>query len=358
MARPAQARIDLAALRQNYQLATTLAGSAHTVAVVKADAYGHGAAQVAGCLAAAKAFAVACIEEALALRAQGVSQPILLLEGFFSADEIPLIAEQGFWTVIHSPEQAEQLACASLTKPLPVWLKVDSGMHRLGLAPAQAINVYQQLRASARVSNVVWMTHMACADELDCAYTAQQVACFQAALQNMSVPVSLANSAILLAWPQLRNDWVRPGLMLYGVSPLLTPLPKAAALQPAMTLRSAIIALRTIAEGEAVGYGAAFIADRPMRVATVALGYADGYPRHAPTGTPVLVNGQHSRLIGRVSMDMCCVDVTDIDTAAIGSEVIFWGQGLPVEEVARHCQTIPYTLLTGVTQRVPRIYLP
>ena len=357
MGRAAQAVIHLSAIRDNYRLAKGLAPSAQAIAVVKADAYGHGSVEVARYLESeAVAFGVACIEEALELRTSGITKPILLLEGFFTEDELAVVSANNFWTAVHRPEQITWIERAELTHPLNIWLKMDSGMHRLGMAPETYAAEFKRLKASPNVESVVLMSHLACADELESAYTYQQVAAFDQAVAGLDAPHSIANSPATLGWPLLHRDWIRPGLMLYGASPFEGTQENADQLAPAMTLQSEVIAIREISAGDAVGYGASFRADKQMRVGTVAMGYGDGYPRHAVTGTPVMVNGQRTHIIGRVSMDMCGVDLTNIADADVGATVEFWGTNLAVEEVAKHCGTIPYTLLTCVTKRVPRVY--
>lgn len=358
--RPARALIDLDALRHNYQLARELSG-ARALAVVKADAYGHGAVRCASALAEeADGFAVACIEEALELRAAGIRAPILLLEGFFEADELALIAEHELWCVVHSAWQLEALERARLARPLQVWLKLDSGMHRVGFHPADYRAAHQRLLACAQVGKIVLMSHFARADEPDCPCTAEQLAVFQAAREGLAAEVSLCNSPALLGWPQLfpqqrPGDWVRPGIMLYGATPFAQPLALAERLRPVMTLESQIISVRELPAGEPVGYGARFVSARPTRVGVVAMGYADGYPRHAPTGTPLAVDGQPTRLIGRVSMDMLTVDLSDLPQAGLGSRVELWGAQVPASTVASAADTIPYQLFCNL-KRVPRSY--
>ena len=286
--RPARALIDLQALRHNYQLARDVSG-ARALAVVKADGYGHGAVRCAQALAEqADGFAVACIEEALQLRDAGIGVPILLLEGFFEADELPLIEQHGFWCVVHSLWQLEAIERSTVTTPLQVWLKLDSGMHRVGLHPADYQEAYRRLLASGKVAKIVLMSHFARADELDCPRSAEQLAVFEQARQGLAAEVSLRNSPAVLGWPELfpqqrPSDWVRPGIMLYGATPFEQAQATAARLQPVMTLESKIIAVRDLPAGEPVGYGARFVSERPTRVGVVAMGYADGYPRHAPT---------------------------------------------------------------------------
>ncbi|MCD5992123.1 alanine racemase [Pseudomonas sp. CDFA 602] len=353
--RPARALIDLQALRHNFQLARESTG-AKALAVIKADAYGHGAVRVAQALEAqTDGFAVACIEEALELRAAGINAPILLLEGFFEADELALIAEHDFWFVVHSMWQLEALEKAAMAKPVTVWLKLDTGMHRVGLHPQDYRIAYQRLLATGKVTKVVLMSHFARADELDSAASTEQVAVFNAARQGLNAETSLKNSPAVLGWPNIASDWVRPGIMLYGATPFDQSQPLADRLQPVMTLESKIISVRELGVNEPVGYGARFITDRPARIGVVALGYADGYPRHAPTGTPVCIDGAPGRLLGRVSMDMLCVDLTDLPNAGLGSRVELWGKNVLASDVAAHADTIPYQLFCNL-RRVPRVY--
>ncbi|MBV0932941.1 alanine racemase [Marinobacterium weihaiense] len=357
MSRKVCAQIHLDAVVHNYRLARAQAPGAHAVAIVKADAYGHGAVPVAQALAAeADAFGVACIEEAMALRAAGLGAPIVLLEGFFDADELPIIAREGFWPAVHSLHQLEALEQAQLATPVPVWLKIDTGMHRLGVQPQEVATSVARLQACNAVADVVLMTHFACSDEPDKTMTLDQLACFDQAAGTLGLAASLSNSAAVMAWPRAHRQWLRPGIMLYGATPFEQPNPIADQLQAAMTLSSEVIAVREVPACETVGYGATFRCDRPRRIGTVAMGYADGYPRHARNGTPVVVAGQRAQLAGRVSMDMITVDLTDLPHAGVGSSVELWGRQLPVAEVARWSDTIPYTLLSGLTPRVPRRY--
>ena len=353
--RPAQALIDLAALRHNYQLARQCSGG-KALAVVKADAYGHGAVLCAQALQAeADGFAVACIEEALELRAAGITQPILRLEGFFEASELALIDQHQLWCVVHSLWQLDAIEQARLSRPLQVWLKLDSGMHRVGLFPEQYQAAYRRLQASGKVDKIVLMSHFARADELDCPRTEEQLAVFNAAREGLQAEVSLRNSPAILGWPQVPSDWVRPGIMLYGATPFEQAQTLAAQLKPVMTLQSKIIGVRELPVGEPVGYAARFVAERPTRVGVVAMGYADGYPRHAPTGTPVAVDGQLTRIIGRVSMDMLTVDLTDLPQTGLGSRVELWGAQVLASDVAAQAQTIPYQIFCNL-RRVPRLY--
>ncbi|OLS59928.1 alanine racemase [Pseudomonas putida] len=353
--RPARALIDLQALRHNYRFARQLTG-ARALAVIKADAYGHGAVRCALALEAeADGFAVACIEEALALREVGIKAPVLLLEGFFEASELELIVKHDFWCVVHSLWQLEAIEKATLARPIQVWLKMDTGMHRVGLHPRDYQTAYQRLQASGKVSKIVLMSHFARADELDSNASNEQVAVFEAARQGLKAEVSLRNSPAVLGWPQVPSDWVRPGIMLYGATPFETEQAEAARLQPVMTLESKVISVRELPAGEPVGYGARFVSPRPTRVGVVAMGYADGYPRHAPTGTPVLVAGKPAQLIGRVSMDMLCIDLTDVPQAGLGSTVELWGKNVLASDVATQAGSIPYQIFCNL-RRVPLVY--
>ncbi len=349
--RPLTARIDTAALAHNLGLARRLAGKARILAVIKANGYGHGLTRVADALRAADGFAVLTLDEAAALRAQGFTHPIVLLEGWFHVDELPEIARLRLRPVIHREDQVDVLLKARLDYRLDILLKLDTGMHRLGLPPQRLAALLERLRGAPQVGGITLMTHFACADEPQIG-VAEQLACFRAATQGLDLPITLANSAALIRYPETLGDWVRPGILLYGVSPFCDTTGEALGLLPAMTLESALIAVQRVRKGEGIGYGAAFVAPRDMRVGIVACGYADGYPRHAGTGTPVLVQGRPSRTLGRVSMDMLAVDLTELPGAHVGSPVTLWGQGLPVERVAAAAGTIAYELLTGLAARV------
>ena len=353
--RPARAVIDLQALRHNYRLARESTG-AKALAVVKADAYGHGAVRAAQALEAeADGFAVACIEEALELRAAGIRAPVLLLEGFFEAAELALIVEHDFWFVVHSAWQLEAIEQAAINRPLTAWLKLDSGMHRVGFLPDEYRAAYQRLQASGKVAKVVLMSHFARADELDSPRSNEQLAVFKSASEGLAGEISLRNSPAVLGWPNIPSDWVRPGIMLYGATPFDRPQPLADQLQPVMTLESKIISVRELPAGEPVGYGATFVTRQTTRVGVVAMGYADGYPRQAPTGTPVWIDGQPSQLLGRVSMDMLGVDLTHLPQAGLGSRVELWGRNVLASEVAERAGTIPYQIFCNL-RRVPRSY--
>jgi len=357
MARPNQAGLDLDALTHNVGIARNLADTARVMAVVKANAYGHGAVTIARAIEPdVDALAVACIEEALELREAGISAPLLLLEGIFESRELAICAEKNIWLTIENEQQLVWLEQGDLPAQINCWLKIDTGMHRLGVPPSQAWDFYQRLRAARSCSNeLVVYTHFASADDLSSNQTNEQLALFDAVTQPMDALRSAANSPGLLGWPAARYDWVRPGYMLYGNSPMVSAHENARDLQPVMTLTSAVISVRDVATGESVGYGASWQAQRPSRIATVTVGYGDVYPRLAANGTPVLVNGQRAPLAGRVSMDMITVDVSDLDDIQVGANVVLWGKGLPLAEVAACAGTIGYELTTRMPMRTPRL---
>jgi alanine racemase len=347
--------IDTQALLDNYQQICRLAPQAKVLAVLKANAYGHGLVRIAKALTEANAFGVARIDEALALRAGGIIKPIVLLEGFFAAADLPLLAVNDLQTIVHNIEQLEAIEQAHLQRPLKVWLKVDTGMHRLGVAQEDFAEFYRRLKASNNVQNeIVLMSHLACADDVSFAKTEQQISDFVSLTQELDDEKSLANSAGLLAWPKSHFHWVRPGLLLYGVSPMLKSFRPEhhVPMSPVMTLKSSIIATRKLIAGETVGYGAAWRCPKDTIIGVIAIGYGDGYPRHAQNGTPVLVNGRRVPLVGRVSMDMITVDLGCDAQDKVGDEAILWGQGLAVEEIAEYATTIPYELLCNITRRV------
>ncbi len=358
MSRPTRASVNLAALRHNCQLAKDLTGDGQLMPVVKANAYGHGAVQVARALEPlADAFAVACIEEAQELRESGIALPVMLMEGVFSDDELEIASRHDFWIMVQNELQLAALESASLPRPVTCWLKLDSGMHRLGFEMERAGELLSRLQACQQVSgDVVLATHLACADELDNPYTREQIERFRTHTEALDMPTSIANSPGLLGWPEARSDWNRPGVMLYGQSPFHAPHPEADKLQPVMTLTSTIIALREVQKGDSVGYGSTWTASRPSRIATVPIGYGDGYPRRAENGTPVLVDGRRAPLAGRVSMDMITIDVTDVPDAQLGDEITLWGEGLTANEIAGHADTIGYEIMTRMLARVPREY--
>jgi alanine racemase len=355
LTRPIRATIDLSALRGNFAIARQRGEGAALWAVIKANAYGHGLLRTAEALDdLADGYALLDIGDAIALREAGFRQPILLLEGFFDADELPLLAEHGLTAVVHSLEQVEMLASTALPARLPVYLKLNSGMNRLGLSAEEFHAALTALETSRNISGITLMTHFADADlERGIAW---QMARFEAATEGCDHPVSLANSAALLRHPGARRGWARTGIMLYGSSPFpQDESAEALGLRPVMTLSSRLVAVQELAAGERVGYGGIFTAERPMRIGIAACGYADGYPRHAPTGTPVLVEGRRTRTVGRVSMDMIMVDLEGIPDAGIGSPVVLWGEGLPVDDVATAAGTVSYELLCALAPRVPVI---
>lgn len=354
--RPAHALIDLSALRHNYRLAKSLT-RCRALAVVKANAYGHGALQCAAALNdEADGFAVSSIDEALELREAGHQQPIVLLEGWFEAAELELICRHDLWPVVHHHGQLVDLREANLSRPLHIWLKLDSGMHRTGFSVAEYPQVWRELQGSGKVASLTKITHLARADEPKTGRTEQQLEAFLQATTGLEGLTSLSNSAGVLAWPGAYGDWVRPGIMLYGSSPFGFAQEQAALLRPVMQLDSRVIAVHQIAAGEPIGYGSRFVTSRPSRIGVVAMGYADGYPRHAPDGTPVLVDGQRTCISGRVSMDMLTVDLTDLPNSGLGSYVRLWGDGLDAGEVASRAGTISYQLFCNLN-RVPRRYL-
>lgn len=353
MSRDARAVVDLAALRHNFEVARRTAQGAKVFAVAKANAYGHGLLPVARTLRRqADGYAVACLGEAAPLREAGIEQPILLLEGFFDAAELSEVERYRLQIVVHALWQVEILERARLQRPLRVWLKVDTGMHRLGLPVSELRGAYERLAGLPVVGEIGFLTHLACADDRRSEFTERQLAEFERACAGLPGERSIANSAGLLAWPRTRGGWVRPGIMLYGASPFADGLPERPPLKPVMTLSTQLIAVQRYRCGERVGYSGAFTCPEDMPVGVIAMGYGDGYPRHAPTGTPVLIGGRRSQVIGRVSMDMLCVDLRGFAEARVGDRVTLWGEGLPVEEVAEASGTISYELLCKLTSRV------
>lgn len=353
----ATAVIDRCALRHNLQCIRHVAPQSRVVAVVKANAYGHGLIEAARSLQDADYYGVARLSEALALREGGILKPILLLEGFFSADELPLLVAHGLETAVHSEEQLAALENAQLAAPLKVWMKIDTGMHRLGVSPDHAEAFYQRLTQCANVVQPVnMMSHFSRADEPESDYTLQQLACFQGIANNKPGLKSIAASGGTLLWPAAHLDLVRPGIILYGVSPLGMPDASHFHCRPAMTLSSSLIAVRQHRAGDPVGYGGTWVSPRDTRLGVVAIGYGDGYPRSAPTGTPVRVNGREVPIVGRVSMDMISVDLGPDAQDCVGDEVILWGEDLPVERIAEATGISAYELITGLAARVVRLY--
>lgn len=351
--------INRDALRHNLKRVRELAPHSAVLAMVKADAYGHGVKMVAETLSDTDAFGVAFLEEALALRDAGITQPVALLEGVFSAAEMAEAVKKSCMVIVHQPEQIVWLEQCQAVGKITVWIKIDTGMHRLGFKPEHVQAAHDRVRAARVTGDVGLMTHFATADMPDRTQTEHQIACFQSVYQSLNcnkenrLLVSLCNSAGILEWPDVQGDWVRPGIMLYGSSPFAAKTAKELGLQPVMTLSSRLIAINEVAQGEPVGYGATWRAERNTRIGVVAIGYGDGYPRHAQSGTPVLVDGHRVPLVGRVSMDMITVDLGTLPVQ-VGAPCVLWGEGLPVEEVATAANTLSYELFCKVTARVHR----
>lgn len=355
MTRPLRAFIDLHALRHNLGCVQRLSPHSRIMAIIKADGYGHGLQRVAAALHPANAFGLASLEEALQLREVGIAHPLCLLEGFFEPAELHHLTRHRIATVIHNEEQLQVLEQSRLAGSLDVWIKIDTGMHRIGFPPERLAEVLNRAAAIGLISRIGIMSHLANADDPADAYTDTQIAAFQGACEPFTKERSLANSAGIVAWPASRLDWVRPGIMLYGVSPVHDRDATPIGLQPVMRLESRLIAVNRFRKGDAVGYQGAWVCPEDMPVGVVACGYGDGYPRHARTGTPVLIDGRRVPLIGRVSMDMITVDLRDIPDTRVGAPAVLWGDGVAVAEIADRAGTIAYELLCGVTGRVPRI---
>ncbi len=355
MSRHARATIHLDALRHNLAVARACAPQSNLMAVLKANAYGHGLLPVAHTLAeGVDAFAVSCLEEASPLRAAGLNHRILLLEGFFDAEEIPIFAARRLDAVIHQPWQIKALAEADIQTPIDCWLKVDTGMGRLGFLPHEAAEAAGQLARSPSVGRIRWMTHLASADAPDNAATASQLARFGETV-NPDEQSSAANSAATLYHRESHAHWVRPGIMLFGASPFSEPEPHPP-LRPVMTLEAKLISVKVLPKGHGVGYGGRFICPQDMPVGIASIGYGDGYPRHAPDGTPVQVNGKTASLIGKVSMDMIAIDLRAVPQAQVGDVVTLWGDWPTANIIAEHCGTISYELFCRLTSRVQRVY--
>ncbi|QUE75176.1 alanine racemase [Stutzerimonas stutzeri] len=356
--RPLVATVDLSAIRHNYTMAKRCAPGRHAFAVVKANAYGHGAREVVTHLREiADGFAVACLEEAEDIRLSAPDARILLLEGCFEPAEYLRAAELGLDVAIQDQRQADWLLACNLPRPLNVWLKLDSGMHRLGFAAESLRQCHARIKGSAQVAELNLISHFACADERGHSLTELQLERYAELLTLEFDNCSLANSAAVLTLPQAHMAWIRPGIMLYGATPFAELSAQELGLRPVMTLTGALIAVRDVPQGESVGYGANWVAQRASRIGTVSCGYADGYPRTAPSGTSVVIHGQRVPLAGRVSMDMLAVDLTDLPQAQVGDAVELWGAQMPIDELAQACGTIGYELLTKVTGRVPRRYV-
>lgn len=350
-----RAIIDTSALRSNLRQIRAKAPGSRVMAVVKANAYGHGLVPTALALQDADAFAVARLEEGVALREAGIRQSVVLLEGAFDAAQLREAAQSRFEIVVHDPLQVALLEAHRGAHRFLVWLKIDTGMNRLGFRPEEFEAVLARLQALAvPPAEIRVMTHLARADERDCPMTRRQLDRFDALTGRLSLARSIGNSAGVLGWDGACGDWIRPGLALYGISPFPGESSAAFGLIPAMTLASSVIAVRRVPLGETVGYGGAWTAPRDSRVAIVAGGYGDGLLRSLAAGTPVLVNGRRAPLVGRVAMDMIAVDVSELPEVEVGTRCVLWGRGLEVTEIASHAGTIAYELLCGVRARVPR----
>jgi alanine racemase len=355
--RPLKAYIDLSALISNLKLVKKIAKNSKVMAVLKANAYGHGLIESVKAIKSAEGIAILTIEEAVKIRKAGFENTILLLEGLFAAEDIHQAEKLNLNIVVHNDLQMDYLSDVTLKKPINVHLKINTGMNRLGFPPDQVDYLIENLNANPNVSEITLMTHFATADEKE--GITKQLDCFNRVTNNYNFSSSVANSAALYKFPEARLDWVRPGIMLYGASPFEDISAKKIEVKPVMSLVSKIIAIQDIKKGQAVGYGNNFIAKEDMRIGIVACGYGDGYPRHAKTGTPIFVHNKTTKTVGRVSMDMLYVDLSKIEKAAIGSKVEMWGNHIPVDEVAKNSGTVGYELLCNISasSRVPLDYI-
>ena len=353
----AQAKIDLNALQHNYRHLKALSGDQKVIAVIKGDAYGHGALKLAQALPFADLFAVSRLEEAEELRNGGIEQPILLLEGCFCAEDLQRAAQIQLDTTIHCAEQVHDLENSELANPVNVWLKVDSGMHRLGVQPYEVSDFVKRIERTGKLkSQLGFISHFCRADEVEQPTTSRQLQCFIDATKDYPGPKTIANSAGILFWPQSQFDVARAGIALYGISPSAKHTGADHNLKPVMTLNTRIIAVRDHKAQQPVGYGETWQSERDTKIAVIAMGYGDGYPRSAPNGTPVFINGRQVPIAGRVSMDMITVDLGPDAQDKVGDVVEMWGANLPIETVARHVGTIPYELTIKLTPRVNRHY--
>jgi alanine racemase len=355
MSRNTIASINLAAIRNNLSIVRGLVPDSKIASVVKADGYGHGITRVVGALQDSDLLAVATSAEAAALRKGGWNGRLLMLEGFANADEYDLAQSLNAETVVHHHSQLHMLRQRRWHSGNRIWLKLDTGMHRLGFPLADARAVFTELESLAGSGAVVLMSHFACADEPGNLKTQTQIERFDAISQGLEADQSLANSAAILNFPQSHRDLVRPGILLYGISPEPGQSASDIGLIPAMTLSCELVAINHCFTGESIGYGAAYHCPEDMRIGVAAIGYGDGYPRQLRNGTPVLVNGRKAQLAGRVSMDLVTLDLRGHDDAVTGDPVVLWGEGLAVETVAPWADAVPYELICGVTGRVPRV---
>jgi len=354
--RPIRALVDTQAIAHNLSVARHCAPNSKVWAVVKANAYGHDIDLVYPALSTADGFALLDLDEAVRVRERGWGGPILLLEGFFEPQDLDIVIRHQLTPAVHCDEQLAMLAAIRPPRPIPIYLKMNSGMNRMGYKPPLFRDAWMRARANPSIGAIGLMTHFAEADGTP--GVSVQLAAFDSATQGIEGVRSLSNSAATLWHPRAHADWIRPGVMLYGSSPSGMSADIKQKLKPAMTLESRLIGVQQLQAGDAVGYGATFVADRPMRVGVVACGYADGYPRVAPTGTPVIVDGIRTRVVGRVSMDMLTVDLTPCPDAGIESPVELWGANLPVDDIAQPAGTIGYELLTAVAPRVRKEAIP
>lgn len=353
MSRTAIAILNTEHLLHNLNVVKTFAGSSKIVGMVKANAYGHGLRSVSKRLdTSIDMLGVASIDEALALRESGVKTAILLAEGVFEQSELIIASTEGFHVVFHNIEQVNWLKKAALIKPINAWLKANTGMYRLGFHYSELATYYNMLKESKAVGKICIMSHFACADIMEHPLNSLQASRFNELMAQFQAEYSICNSSAMITHPELRQDYVRPGLLLYGVSPFPGKSAAELGIKPVMTLQSSIIAIQRLSKGESIGYGATYIADSDSLIGIAAFGYGDGYPISASNGVPVLVNNIPCKTVGRVSMDMLAIDISSCNNVCIGDPVVLWGQGLPIEDVSRACKMIPWTMLTGVQNRV------
>ena len=353
MTRPSRVIIDIKALEHNFSRIKELVHNSKIMAIIKADAYGHGIVRVAKTLRDADAFGVACLEEAEQLRIASITTPIILLEGPYKPNDLSLIIKLNLQVVIHNEYQLELLEKSKIDGAIKVWLKIDTGMHRLGFSVDKTEEMLRRLMLCRNINSTpILMSHLATANEKNHALTYQQLDTFREISKIVNIEKTIANSAAVINFPDVHFDWVRPGLMLYGVSPLINSCGHDHGLKSVMTLESEIISIQYLSKGEPVGYGATWRCPENMPVGIIAAGYGDGFPRHAKSGTPILVNNIRCPLIGRASMDMLTIDLRNQSNAKIGDRVVLWGGSLPIEEIATYAETIPYELLCGVHKRL------
>lgn len=352
------AYVDPTAIRDNLARVHAYAPRSRIMAVVKANAYGHGIIPVAKTLeeCGVDALAVACLDEGLVLREAGIRSPLVILEGVLSAEEAMAAVAEHMVIVVHGAWQIELLKELPTSMPPQFWIKLDSGMNRLGFSCEGAAPLWAIVEQHPEWKFHGWMTHLACADQRESSMTPQQIARFNSALEGLPGERSIGNSAGLIAWTGARSDWIRPGLMLYGASPFPDQSAVDLGLRPAMEVKSRIIAVRDLAAGEPVGYGAAWTSTRPTRIGVVAAGYADGIRRTLSSGTPLLIGERRTSIIGRISMDMIVIDLHDTPEAQVGDEVVLWGRGLPAEEIASRAGTLAYELFCGLSNRIKYHY--